>query len=76
MVNRLRYFAENAEKESNRLRATELLGKSVSLFVEQVEAHVTHNVQALQEFTPDQLSAMLAEAKRQTAIEAGARVLD
>jgi len=62
VVNRLRYFAENAEKESNRLRATELLGKSVSLFVEQVEAHVTHNVQA--------------EAHRQTAVEAEGRVLD
>ena len=46
VVNRLRYFAENGEKESNRLRATELLGKTVGLFVEQVEAHVTRKQQA------------------------------
>ena len=75
VITRLRHFAEHGEKEANRLRATELLGKTVGLFVEQVEAHVTHNVQALREFTPDQLRAMLAEAKRQTAIEADGRLV-
>ena len=42
VINKLRHIAEKGEKESNRLRTAELLGKSVGLFVEQIEAHVIH----------------------------------
>ena len=76
VVNKLRDVAEHGEKEANRLRAAELLGKSVGLFVEQIEAHITHDVAALQQYTPDQLRTMLEAAKAQQAIETDGRVLD
>ena len=76
VVSRLRHIAEYGEKETNRLRATELLGKSVGLFVEQVEAHVTHDVQALREYSSEQLEAMLVSAKQQPVIESELAVLD
>lgn len=72
----LRDLALNASTESSRVRSYELLGKILGMFVDQVEAHVTHDVQALRQYTPDQLRAMLAEARRQTAVEADGRLVD
>ena len=75
VISGLRDLALNASTESSRVRSYELLGKILGMYVDQVEAHVTHNVQALQQYTPDQLRAMLAEAHRQTAIEADGRLV-
>ena len=75
VLHKLRFIAESGEKESNRLRAAELLGKSVGLFVELVDVRTTHDVEALQQYTPDQLRIMLAEARRQSAVEVEATML-
>lgn len=53
-----------------RISALQLLGKNQRLFVDVSESTVTHDVQALREYTPAQLRAMLAEATRQQALEA------
>ena len=50
-------MAEEAEKDSDRIRALELLGKSLGMFVDQVETYATHDVSELQEFSLEQLRA-------------------
>jgi hypothetical protein len=50
-------MAEEAEKDSDRIRALELLGKSLRMFVDQVETYATHDVSELQEFSLEQLRA-------------------
>ncbi len=67
VVDKLMHFADNAEVESNAVRATELLGKHLRMFVEVTESTVVHDVQALQEFTVTQLQEM-----RQAALSAQA----
>ena len=69
----LQDIAENGEMESNRVRALELLGKSVRLFVDQVETHTTHDVSPLAEFSIDELR-MLRDQQR--AIAGSVEVLD
>ena len=66
----LQDIAENGETESNRVRALELLGKTVGAFTEQVDVqHSTAGVEALQEFTVEELWALL---EQQRAITDGA----
>jgi len=50
-------MAEDAEKDSDKIRALELLGKSLRMFVDQVETYTTHDVSELQEFSLEQLRA-------------------
>ncbi len=76
VLKRLQELAETAKSESSRIRALELLGKSLGMFREQVEEHTTHDVSHLQEFTVSELRGMHAMAQEQEAIEAEVRVLD
>ena len=48
-------MAEEADRDSDKIRALELLGKSLGMFVDQVETHTTHDVSELQEFSLEQL---------------------
>ncbi len=50
-------MAEEADRDSDKIRALELLGKSLGMFVDQVETHTTHDVSELQEFSLEQLRA-------------------
>ena len=75
VINKLQHIVEYGEKESNRLRAAELLGKCVGLFTEQLEVHTTHDINPLAEFTVDQLRALLA-SQQQPAVEAKATEVD
>lgn len=65
---KLVHFIEHGEQESNRLRATELAGKSLRLFVDVQESSVTHDIPALQAYSEAQLALMLQQAE-QPAIE-------
>ena len=62
VIRRLRHFAEEADTDAVAVRATELLGKTLRMFVDVSENTVTHDVQALQEFTIEQLAAMREQA--------------
>ena len=75
VINKLRYIVEHGEKESNRLRATELLGKTIRLFVDQVDVQYTVDTSQLQEFTLDELRALRASLQ-QPAVETEGRVVD
>ena len=70
----LRELAENAESESTRVRALELLGKTMRMFIEVAEATHTLEVPELRKFTLQELLD-LREAMK-PAIEADVRVLD
>ena len=74
VIRGLRRLAENAESESARVRALELLGKSLRMFTEQIEVHTTHDVSELEQFTTAELQVLLAAL--QPAVEAEARILD
>ena len=62
VINGLRDIALNGKTESNRVRSYELLGKTLRMFVDVSENTVTHDVQALQGFSLDQLAAMREQA--------------
>ena len=70
----LQELAETAEPDSARIRALELLGKTIRLFVDQVDVQYTVDTSQLQEFTLDELRALRASLQ-QPAVEAKARVL-
>ena len=74
VITKLRNFAENGEKESNRIKATELLGKTLRMFVEKVDVQHTAEITELQGFPLDELIAM--RELMETAIEVEAKVLD
>jgi phage terminase small subunit len=65
-------MAEEADKDSDKIRALELLGKSLGMFVDQVETHTTHDVSELQEFSLEQLRATYQELSAKN----GAKVLN
>ena len=54
VLNGLYELAENATRDSDRIRALELLGKTLRMFVD----HVTHDITQLEEFTLDQLRSL------------------
>ena len=54
----LQDIAENGKTESNRVRALELLGKTIRLFVDRIETHTTLDTSQLQEFTLEELLAI------------------
>ena len=70
----LQDIAENGETESNRVRALELLGKTLRMFVDQVDVQYTVDTSQLQEFTLDELRAMRESLK--PAISGEVRVLN
>jgi len=70
----LRELAENAESEAARVRALELLGKTMRMFVEVTEATTVHDVSALKQYSLAELVAMRNSVR--PAIEAEARVVD
>ena len=75
----LRSIAEDeAAPHSSRVQAWRHLGQSLGLFADRLhlETTVTHDVTALQEYTPAQLRLMLEAVKQQEAVEVGARVVD
>jgi len=51
-------LAENATRDSDRIRALELLGKTLRMFVDHIETTVTHDITQLEEFTLDQLRSL------------------
>ena len=58
------------------VRAWRHLGQHLGLFDDRLHVeHTVHDVQGLQQYTRDQLRAMLAEARRH-AVEAKATVVD
>ncbi len=59
----LRELAESAESESARVRALELLGKTMRLFVEKVETVHTYDVPELREFSLEELLALRESQK-------------
>ena len=65
-------MAEEADKDSDKIRALELLGKSLGMFVDQVETHTTHDVSELQEFSLEQLRATHLEL----SVKNGVKVLN
>jgi len=71
----LRDLAVNAKTESSRVRAYELLGKHLRLFVDVTESTVVHDVAQLQSFSETELKIMLDSAQKQSAIEGEVRVL-
>jgi phage terminase small subunit len=62
VIRRLMHFATNAEVESNAVRATELLGKHLRMFVDVSESTVHHDTQPLQPFTLAELLALREQA--------------
>jgi len=62
VIQRLIHFATNAEVESNAVRATELLGKHLRMFVDVSESTVHHDTQPLQPFTLAELLALREQA--------------
>ncbi len=56
----LQDIAENGDMESNRVRALELLGKTLRMFVdvEQVEVRSSRDIAALEQFSLEQLEAI------------------
>ena len=77
VISGLREIATTGEHESNRVRAFELLGKHLRMFVDVSESTVHHDVQPLQEFTLAQLAELRAKALSADAdtIDAEYRVL-
>jgi phage terminase small subunit len=74
VLNGLRKLAENAESEAARVRALELLGKTMRMFTEQVEVQHSVDVSPLQEFTVPELRALKAAMTTdQQPIDAEAR---
>ena len=69
-------LAEDAEKDSDKIRALELLGKSLRMFVDQVETHTTHDVSELQEFSLEQLRATHQELSAKNAVKNDVEVLN
>ena len=67
---------DESASNSDRLRAYELSGKHLGMWIERSESLIVHDVAALREYTPAQLRAMLAEAGRQQVIEAESRVIE
>ena len=75
----LQDIAESGQTESSRVRALELLGKSIRLFVDQVETHTTHDVSMLREFSLDELLVLREQITAKAIpepVEVEARVLD
>ena len=64
VISGLQSIAVNGEQESNRVRSYELLGKTLRMFVDVQESNVTHDVQALQSYSEEQLLAMLEATKQ------------
>ena len=62
VIQRLRHFADNSEADANAIRATELLGKTLRMFVDVSESTVTHDVQALASYSDADIVAMLQQA--------------
>ena len=58
VLNGLYELAENAKRDSDRIRALELLGKTLRMFVDHIETTVTHDITQLEEFTLDQLRSL------------------
>jgi phage terminase small subunit len=75
VISGLRDLALNAKTESSQVRAYELLGKHLRLFVEVNESTVVHDVAQLQSFSETELRLMLDSAQQQPAIEGEVRVL-
>ncbi len=75
VINGLRNLALNAKTESSQVRAYELLGKHLRLFVDVTETTVVHDVTQLQSYSENELLLMLDSAQRQPAIEGEVRVL-
>jgi hypothetical protein len=69
-------LAEEAEKDSDKIRALELLGKSLRMFVDQVETYTTHDVTELQEFSLEQLRASHQELSAKNAVKNDVEVLN
>lgn len=81
-------FAENGEKESNRLRATEMLGKSVRMFVDVQTTAVAGNGESeLKKYTIDELvairnhlfrdqSASASDSEESVPVETTARMIE
>lgn len=69
VINGLRDLALNAKTESSQVRAYELLGKHLRLFVDVTETTVIHDVAKLQSYSENDLQLMLDSAQRQPAIE-------
>jgi hypothetical protein len=69
-------LAEEAEKDSDKIRALELLGKSLRMFVDQVETYTTHDVTELQEFSLEQLRASHQELSAKKAVKNDVEVLN
>jgi phage terminase small subunit len=75
VISGLRDLALNAKTESSQVRAYELLGKHLRLFVDVTETTVVHDVTQLQSFSETELKIMLDSAQQQLAIEGEVRVL-
>ena len=76
VIHGLRKIAEDeSAKNSDRIRAYELLGKHFRLFAEVYEATVTHDVTSLRSYSENDLMRMLELAKQQPAIEGEVTVL-
>jgi hypothetical protein len=69
-------LAEDAEKDSDKIRALELLGKSLRMFVDQVETYTTHDVSELQEFSLEQLRASHLELSAKNTVKNDVEVLN
>ena len=69
----LRNLALNAKTESNQVRAYELLGKYLRMFVEQTETAVTYDVTPLAEFSIEELRAI--RASQEAVVEAEAKIV-
>ena len=74
MISGLRDLAVNAKTESSRVRAYELLGKTLRMFVDQVDIQHTFDTSQLQEFTLEELRTL--RDAQMPAIEGQVRVLE
>lgn len=77
VISGLRDLALNAKTESSRVRAFELLGKSIRMFIDVKETTITHDLPQLRKFSLDELLALRETMKAlPEPVETEARVLD
>ena len=77
VVKKLRHFAESGERESNRLRATELLGKTLRMFVDVYESPLgAGDVPQLRTYSLEELRELRAVMVEQRELEAAHDVTD